>query len=154
MKSLFYFLGVLFLSSSSWALERISSVVFNTGQVKPFFLTSGRRTLIQSYCPVRAAPSGQEADVKTEIASYDSTHVWVWLTRPQAQGTNIFIICPNESPMVLEVIPSKEIHQDVLKIAASFGSAELQGVPLVEVESNTQNEKKEKNSKELTEKIP
>ena len=121
---------------SGFTLERISSVVFNTGKVQPFFMTSGRRTLIQSYCAVRAAPSGSDADIKTEVADYDATQVWVSLVRPTAQGTNVFIICPHEPPMVLEVVPSKDVHQDVLKIVAAFGSAELQGVSLVEVDSN------------------
>jgi hypothetical protein len=127
---------VLIHPQQAMALERISSVVFNTGKVHPFFMTSGRRTLIQSYCPVKAAPSGSEVDVKTEIASYDATQVWISLVRPLAQGTNIFVICPHEPPMVLEVVPSKDTHQDVLKIVTAFGSAELQGIPLVEVDSN------------------
>ena len=127
---------LLLITSPSWALNRISSVVFNTGEPMPFYMAGALGTLIQMPCDILEATPGTTASLTVKKSEKKASHLWLWLAKQDAKGTNLIVTCANDGPFVLSINPSHETHQDVLTIISSYGTPELQGIPLTEVDSS------------------
>ncbi|MCC6817509.1 MAG: hypothetical protein IT245_01280 [Bacteroidia bacterium] len=112
MNSLLVF---LLIQTASHAIERIAEV--NLDRSKPFTINMhpGRTTTIDLPCAISYAMAGAYNDLKAEIGPDKDSSLVLWLTSHASSPTNLVVRC-DERVLVFDIIPSRNNHQDYLKI--------------------------------------
>lgn len=115
---LFYSLFMQFV----WAgPNRISTTIQNLSEVETVRLSPGLVAVIELPKPVTEVRVGNPAAVRVQISTVSPKEVTLYLQTPTASATNL-IIRAEKRMYVFDVVPSKMVHQDYLKVAGGFGS--------------------------------
>ena len=114
-------LSTFLQTTSSSAVQRISSKRVDLGKVQQIRMIPGRSSIIDFPCHITKASSGPNGDVKVVLASSSVKEVDIWLRDGSSQTTNLTVRC-GKKVFVFDVIPSRVTHQDYIKISSSYGS--------------------------------
>ncbi|MGZ3769353.1 MAG: hypothetical protein ACXVCP_08495 [Bdellovibrio sp.] len=121
------FLTSLLLSMTVFAgPKRIQSVLFDKGNPHKIFLHPGLGTVITFPCFVSDSFLGDESQAEIKPSPSNRKNLLLSLRSTASRATNLIVRCEGQhSHFVLDIVPSKIIHQDILDIRAAFGRPEL-----------------------------
>lgn len=102
-------------------IPRVSIQTYTQGVIMPIYLTPGRASLIDFPCQVTKASQGTGGDLHATIASTIGNEVDIALDSSASQSTSLIIRC-KDSVFIFDIIPSKNTHQEYIKIKKSLGS--------------------------------
>jgi hypothetical protein len=103
------------------SVPRISTQTYVQGTILPVYMTAGRSTVIDFPCAVTKLNTGTGNDIHAAIGTSIPNEVDLHLEGAGSQSTSLIVRC-KEKVFVLEIIPSKNTHQEYLKIKKSIGS--------------------------------
>lgn len=137
------FLG-LFHSPWSWSQgdlppvpPRVSVQTYQQGSIMPIFLTPGRSSVIDFPCPVTKASGGTGGDLHTILATSLGNEVDLSLDSSVSQPTSLIVRC-KEQVFVFDIIPSKNTHQEYVKIKESLGMIKFHQNTSTKVKSSSE----------------
>lgn len=136
-------IGLLSLLSTKAlaTLERISSIYKDIGRVEKIYLHSGFISVLEFPDPILEVRLGNNKSLKAEISQVSPKELSLFLIKGTASATNL-IVRSNQKLYVFDVIPSKETHQDYVKVLSGFGSPKLATAPKIKIGSETMLEKR------------
>lgn len=132
------FLISFMLSLSAFAgPKRIQSVIFDKGSPHKIFLHPGLGSVITFPCFVSDSFLGDESQAEIKPSPSTRKNLLLSLKSMASRPTNLIVRCEGQhNHFVLDLVPSKNIHQDILDIRAAFGRAELVEVETVKTIEN------------------
>ena len=86
----------------------------------PIYLTPGRSAVIDFPCAVTKASGGTGGDLHTTLATSLGNEVDLSLDSEASRPTSLIVRC-KERVFVFDIIPSKNTHQEYIKIKESRG---------------------------------
>ena len=125
------FMSWMIFSSSALAEEyktprRISGEIMDLGKVHPIFMVPGMATSIESPSKVTDAIAGDVESIKFLPLGNSQNEVRLSLTTQRARPTNL-IIRSGQKKFVFDIVPSRSVHQDTIKVVSSYGGPEVDG---------------------------
>lgn len=102
-------------------VERISSSYQNLGQSRRIYLHSGLISVIEFPHAIIEVRVGNPKSFKALISTVSPRELTLYLARQNVEPTNL-IVKSEKRFYVFDVIPSKNSHQDYIKISGSFGA--------------------------------
>lgn len=124
MKKILLSLSLLFSVNSESATERIQAMRFDRGAVMKIYLAPGLGSLILFPCGLSEVFIGRSDDLLAQISTTDKKNLFLNLKLNASLPTNIIAKCDEErNVFVLDIIPSRNRHQDLIDIRSVFGQA-------------------------------
>ena len=121
------FLFFLISSCDSFAsTNRISSQIVNLGQVHKISMVVGMVTIIEIPGNVTGVRCGNPAAVLYVVPESPKNEVSLVLKEALPRPTNLIIKSGNRM-FVFDIIPSKSVHQDAVKVVGAYGGPVLEG---------------------------
>ena len=105
--------------------RRISSQIMDLGKAYPIYMVAGMATLIILPGPTTGIRTGNPESIQYFRPDKPENEVTVVLQNQNAKPTNL-ILRSGKKIYVFDVVPSKNIHQDVLEVVGDFGGAQSQ----------------------------
>ena len=112
--------GVLASASLTNFVPRLSVQTYHQGTIMPIYLTPGRSAVIDFPCAVTKASGGTGGDLHTTLATSLGNEVDLSLDSAASRPTSLIVRC-KERVFVFDIIPSKNTHQEYIKIKESRG---------------------------------
>ncbi len=120
--SLFFVSG---LEASERVLpKRISGQIMDLGKVNTIYMVPGMATLIEIPTAVTGIRIGNPDAVQYFRPDKPENEVTLVLKDSLSKPTNL-IIRSNQRKFVFDIVPSKQIHQDMVEVVGAFGGAQL-----------------------------
>ena len=114
-------ISMLLFSQHNHSLERIQSQSVNKAEVEKIYIASGLASLVAFPCVLKEAIIGNTSLVAARISDKDSNSLILNLSGPEKTSTNLIVKCVSQSdPYVFDVVSSKRLHQDYVKISAGY----------------------------------
>jgi SUMO ligase MMS21 Smc5/6 complex component len=127
----FLLISVALFSQHNLCLERIQSQSVNKAEVDKIYIASGLVSLVVFPCVINEAIVGNSSLVSSRISEKDSNSLILSLSGPERTSTNLIVKCVSQSdPYVFDVVSSKRLHQDYLRISAGYGGPKRRGEEL------------------------
>ncbi len=104
--------------------RRISSQIMDLGRAYPVYMVAGMATLLVLRGPVTGIRTGNPESIQYFRPDKPENEVTVVLKNQNAKPTNL-ILRSGKKIYVFDIVPSKNIHQDVLEVVGDFGGAQL-----------------------------
>jgi len=130
-----------FISVTEAKPKRIQSVLFDKGTPYKIFMHPGLGTVLSFPCFISDSFIGDETQIEVKPNPSTRKNLLLNIKHSASRATNLIVRCEGQrSHFVLDLVPSRSLHQDVLEIRASFGQAELMDqeikheAPLIEKE--------------------
>jgi len=129
---------LLFVFCSAIAADRpsrISSRLANLGEVHKIFLAQGLASIVQLPYPVTEAKVGNPDEVQVQVSKTLPSELTLVLRQAGAQPTNLIVRCGART-FVMDLIPSRKTHQDLVRISGSYGAPEMADMGAVLIDSS------------------
>lgn len=111
-----------FLFQFAWAApNRISSTIQDLSQVETIRLSPGLVSVIELPKPVTEVRVGNPGAVKVSISTVSPKEITLYLQGTIVGATNL-IVRAEKRVYVFDIVPSRMVHQDFLKVAGTFGA--------------------------------
>lgn len=124
MKKLFVLCSLLFPSMVFAEVARIKSTRFDRGSVMTIYLAPGLGSLLMFPCSLEEVFVGRSDDVSSQISTVNKKNLYLNLRLNSSLPTNLIAKCEEEKNVfVLDIIPSKSNHQDLVDIRSAYGRA-------------------------------
>ena len=124
MKKVLLSLSLLFFVNSEAATDRIQAMRFDRGKVMKIYLAPGLGSLILFPCGLSEVFIGRSDDLLAQISTTDKKNLFLNLKLNASLPTNIIAKCDEDKNVfILDVIPSRTRHQDLIDIRSVFGQA-------------------------------
>jgi hypothetical protein len=104
--------------------RRISGQIMDLGKVNTIYMVSGMATLIEIPTAVTGIRIGNPDAVQYFRPDKPENEVTLVLRDSNAKPTNL-IIRSNQRKFVFDLVPSKQVHQDMVEVVGAFGGAAL-----------------------------
>jgi hypothetical protein len=91
--------------------------------------------VIQLPYPVTEVKVGSPDDVQTQISKTLPSELTLILKRGGAQPTNLIARCGTRT-FVFDLIPSRNTHQDLVRISGAYGAPQLDDMGAVLIDSS------------------
>lgn len=114
----------LFLNLAFAQTERISTVNHNLATVDKIYIAAGLVSVLEFPQNIIEVRVGDVSSVKVAISQVSPKEMTVYLSSSASKATNI-IVRAEKKIYVFDIIPSKNNHQDYVKIRGNFGSPNL-----------------------------
>jgi hypothetical protein len=115
--------------------RRISGQIYDLGKVHPVYMVPGMATLIEIPTTVTGIRLGNPDAVQYFRPDKPENEVTLVLRDSHAKPTNL-IIRSNRRKYVFDIIPSRQIHQDMVEVIGSYGGAAFQDSSMELIESS------------------
>ncbi|MGK5085093.1 hypothetical protein WDW37_17535, partial [Bdellovibrionota bacterium FG-1] len=106
--------------------RRISSQIMDLGRAYPVYMVAGMATLIILPGSVTGIRTGNPEAIQYFRPDKPENEVTVVLQNQAAKPTNL-ILRSGKKIYVFDVVPSKNVHQDVLEVVGDYGGAGFVG---------------------------
>lgn len=119
--------------------NRISALDIDVSKVTRIKLAPGLVSVIEFKEPMSEVFVGNDASVKAKISKTKPNLVAVSLARGGVEPTNLIAFYSGEKkkvPVIFEVIPSNNTHQDYVKVVGTYGAPEVESTSRVLVFSS------------------
>ncbi|MCB0385399.1 MAG: hypothetical protein KDD43_08405, partial [Bdellovibrionales bacterium] len=130
------FLLVTGATTSALGQQRISSLFFDRSTVGQLFIKPGLSTAVQFPCNIDEVKVGLKESLETSVSKTLKSELVISARSSLSQITNLIVRCM-AGVFVFDVIPSKENHQDYVKILGGTGG------PKFEVSQNREGNRSE-----------
>lgn len=100
--------------------SRISQTLLDLGGVHRIYLSPALVSVVQLPYPITETKVGDSEDLQVQLSKSAPEELTLTLRRGSANPTNVIVRCGSRI-FVFDVIPSKAIHQDFVKITGTFG---------------------------------
>lgn len=117
------FFDLLLLAVCHAGPARISSMTKDLGSAERIHLSAGLVSVIEFPRPVGEVRVGDPASLKAQISTVSPKELTIYLSGSQASPTNL-IVRADRRVYVFDIIPSRAIHQDYLKVRGAVGGPE------------------------------
>ena len=131
-----YIFGFPTMVISAEPPSRISSRLADLGEVHKIFLAQGLAAVIQLPYPITEVKVGNPDDVQAIISKTLPSELTLLLKRSGAKPTNLIVSCGSRT-FVIDLIPSRKTHQDLVRISGSYGAPEMADMGAVLVDSSS-----------------
>ncbi|HPI39350.1 MAG TPA: hypothetical protein PLJ21_01015 [Pseudobdellovibrionaceae bacterium] len=120
------FLNLFIYSLALASPNRIQSVLFDKGKPHKIFMHPGLGTVVSFPCFVSDSFIGDDTQVEVKPSPSTRKNLLINLKQIATRATNLIVRCEGQrTHFVLDLVPSRRLHQDILEIRASFGRAEI-----------------------------
>lgn len=117
--------------------DRIRAIHFNKGKVERIYMAPGLATALTFPCDLDEATVGRDEDLKAKVSPTSKKQLTLFLNSSASVPTNMIVRCGDKQELfVFDVVPSKSIHQDVLRITGSYGGASAKQADLKLIDSD------------------
>lgn len=124
------FLSMLISAIAEAEPKRISAIAVNQAKVQSIRLTPGLASVVLFPCEIDEAIIGRNEDLKATVSPTTKRNLILHLAKGSSLSTNLIVRCGDEEiPFVFDVIPSRAVHQDLVRVASRYGGPEVQ--PLI-----------------------
>lgn len=122
--SVFLLITYILISICYSAPERISAFRKNLSKAEKILISPGLVTLLEFPNAITEVRVGSPESLKVQISKVSPKELTVYLSSSDSRPTNL-IVRADRRVFVFDVIPSKNSHQDYVKVRSSFGAPEL-----------------------------
>ena len=123
--------GELHTAFGADTVSRISREWVSMGAVQRLLVSPGLISVVQFPFPITEIKIGAPEQVFAQMSKSMPSELTISLRRSDAHATNVIVHCGSRT-FVFDIIPSRESHQDVLKIAGAYGEAGERGMVLID----------------------
>lgn len=122
--------------------KRIKAIAFNKGKVEPIYIASGLSTMVTFNCDINEMIAGNEQQVTLKGSLTNRKQMVITLAQDASQPTNVFVRCGQKTdPFIFDIVPSKEKHQDYVKINLTYGEPEEENQDFANAAKKAKNKK-------------
>ncbi len=116
--------AVLFATLPSGAAERLSQMNKDLSISEKVYVAAGLVTLIEFPQGITEVRVGNPQALKILISSVSPKELTIYLTQNAVPPTNL-IVRAERRVYVFDIIPSRNTHQDYVKVRSAFGSPQF-----------------------------
>ncbi len=115
------------IAANAETVKRIKSIAFDKGKVEKIYIAAGMASVLTFPCSIDEAFSGNESQITIRTSPTTKKQLTVLMSQTASMPTNLFVRCgQKKDPMVFDIVPSRNKHQDYVKIRSSFGGADYE----------------------------
>ena len=128
---------VLLLASiaSAQTPNRITAINFDKSRVERLYMAPGLASALTFPCDLDEATVGRDEDLKAKMSPTTKRQLTLFLNSSASLPTNLIVRCGDrQEPFVFDVVPSRNSHQDVVRITGGVVGIETSVVEKPETE--------------------
>lgn len=116
------------MSTFALAPKRIQSIILNRGEAQKINVVPGLASVIKLPCFGADAISGDESQVTVRFSPTTKKELQINMKSTFSKPTNLIIRCEGQDThFVFDLVPSRNVHQDILEVRQAFGSPAFEG---------------------------
>lgn len=109
--------------------NRISAKIVDLGKVYPIKMVAGMATIIEIPTAVTDAIPGDSKTIKFLPVGNSQNEVRMVLAHGSSKPTNL-IVRASGKKYVFDIIPSRDTHQDIVKVVSAYGAPSIDDTEL------------------------
>ncbi len=127
------------------SVKRISAKISDLSKVDRVFISPGLASVVIFPKPITEVKLGNPDLIKATISKTLPSEMTLLINKDLKSPTNIIVRCGSRN-YVFDVFPTQNIHQDIVKVMASFGGPEFEDnqIKLIDSSEKTSNQMKNK----------